>query len=299
MSICQKIISILGGTLQLESTFGKGSTFEIQLPLLFDTSNTTISETKKPIVRNTKKQTFIVIDDDINLLNLTSGVLRQENHQVLSFNSAIKALEAIQKTNFDFIITDIQMPEMDGFMFLQKLKNTSIYKNQPVIALTGRTDLAPSVYAEAGFTTVVKKPYSPKILLETIHLILENDTLPVVDINDNEEKIAAKSYSLETLKDFLGNDKNALNEVLKSFIESTNENLVFLETAIEEENVPEINAIAHRIAPMFNQIEAYEIGGILKVLDKNDFEISDLKDIFKALKAKTESLFKALQKEIV
>ncbi|MNL46034.1 hypothetical protein D3C87_1687180 [compost metagenome] len=50
---------------------------------------------------------------------------------------------------------------------------------------------------------------------------------------------------------------------------------------------------------MFNQIEAYEIGGILKVLDKNDFEISDLKDIFKALKAKTESLFKALQKEIV
>ena len=299
LSICQKIISILGGTLELESAFGKGSTFEIQLPLLFDSSTNSIPEVKKPIIRNTKKQTFIVIDDDINLLNLTSGVLRKENHQILSFNSAIKALEAIQKTNFDFIITDIQMPEMDGFMFLQKLKNTSIYKNQPVIALTGRTDLAPSVYAEAGFTTVVKKPYSPKILLETIHLILENDTLPVVDINDNEEKMATKSYSLETLKDFLGNDKNALNEVLKSFIESTNENLGFLETAIEEENVPEINAIAHRIAPMFNQIEAYEIGGILKVLDKNDFEISDLKDIFKALKAKNESLFKALEKEIV
>ena len=299
LSICQKIISILGGTLQLESTFGKGSTFEIQLPLLFDSSSNSVSEVKKPIVRNTKKQTFIVIDDDINLLNLTSGVLRQENHQVLSFNSAIKALEAIQNTNFDFIITDIQMPEMDGFMFLQKLKNTSVYKNQPVIALTGRTDLASSVYAEAGFITVVKKPYSPKILLETIHLILENDTLPVVDISDNEEKIATKLYSLETLKDFLGNDKNALNEVLKSFIESTNENLGFLETAIEEENVPEINAIAHRIAPMFNQIEAYEIGSILKVLDKNDFQVSDLNDIFNALKSKTDSLFKALQKEIV
>lgn len=299
LSICQKIISILGGTLQLESTFGKGSTFEIQLPLLFDSSTNTIPEIKKPIIYNTKKQTFIVIDDDINLLNLTSGVLRQENHQVLSFSSAIKALEAIQKTDFDFIITDIQMPEMDGFMFLQKLKNTSFYKNQPVIALTGRTDLDAAVYAKAGFTTVVKKPYSPKILLETIHLILENDTLPVVDISDNEEKIVTKSYSLETLKDFLGNDKNALNEVLKSFIESTNENLVFLETAIAEENIAEINAIAHRIAPMFNQIEAYEIGGILKVLDKNDFEISDLKDIFRALKAKTESLFKALSKEIV
>jgi signal transduction histidine kinase/FixJ family two-component response regulator len=300
LSICQKIISILGGTLQLESTFGKGSTFEIQLPLLFDTSTSiSLRSIKKAIVRNTRAQTFIVIDDDINLLNLTSGVLRQESHQVLSFSSAIKALEAIQKTNFDFIITDIQMPEMDGFMFLQKLKNTSIYKSQPVIALTGRTDLDASVYAKAGFTTVVKKPYSPKILLETIHLILENDTLPVVDINDNEEKTASKSYSLETLKEFLGNDNDALKEVLKSFIESTDENLTFLESAIAEENVSEINAIAHRISPMFNQIEAYEIGGILKVLDKNDFKISDLKDIFRALKAKTESLFKALQKEIV
>ena len=143
------------------------------------------------------------------------------------------------------------------------------------------------------------KNRSPKILLETIHLILENDTLPAVDINDNEQKVALKSYSLETLKEFLGNDDEALKEVLKSFIESTNENLAHLEIAVTEENVSEINAIAHRIAPMFNQIEAYEIGGILKVLDKNDFEISDLKDIFKALKAKTESLFKALQKEIV
>lgn len=299
LSICQKIISILGGNLTLESIFGQGSTFEIQLPLLFDSSANSVAEVKKPIIRNTKKQTFIVIDDDINLLNLTSGVLRQENHQVLSFNSATKALEAIQKTNFDFIITDIQMPEMDGFMFLQKLKNSAIYKDQPVIALTGRTDLEASVYAKAGFTTVVKKPYSPKILLETIHLILENDTLPVVTINDNEEKIATKSYSLDTLKEFLGNDADALKEVLKSFMESTNENLTYLENAIAEENISEINSIAHRISPMFNQIEAYEIGSILKVLDKNDFQVSDLNDIFKALKAKTDSLFKELQKEIV
>jgi signal transduction histidine kinase/DNA-binding response OmpR family regulator len=299
LSICQKIIAILGGTLQLESTFGKGSTFEIQLPLLFDTSSNTIFEVKKPVFQNTRKQTFIVIDDDINLLNLTSGVLRQEKHQVLAFSNAIKALEAIQKTNFDFVITDIQMPEMDGFMFLQKLKNTDSYKSQPVIALTGRSDLDSSVYSEAGFTTVIKKPYSPKILLETIRIILENDPLPKMEINDIEEKTSRQLYSLETLKEFLGNDKDALNEVLKSFIESSNENLVFLENAIEEENVAEINSIAHRIAPMFKQIQANEIGGILKVLDKNNFEISDLKDIYKALKSKTDHLFKALQKEIV
>jgi len=301
LSICQKIISILGGTLSLESTFGKGSTFEIQLPLLFDHSQNITTETKKPILRNTQKQTFIVIDDDINLLNLTSGVLRQEGHQVLSFNSAIKALETIQNTKFDFVITDIQMPEIDGFMFLQKLRNSghSSYQNQPIIALTGRTDLDASVYSEAGFTTVIKKPYSPRILLETIQHILKNDTLPNFQINEEETQTSYRLYSLETLKEFLGNDHEALKEVLKSFIENNSENLAFLETAITEKNILEINTIAHRIAPMFKQIQAREIGEILKTLERKDLEISDLDDLFKDLKSKSELLFTALNKEIL
>lgn len=300
LSICQKIISFMGGRISLESTFGKGSTFEIKIPLILDQSEITVEEIKRNIARNLKKQTFVVIDDDINLLNLTSGVLRQEDHQVLSFSSAVKALEAIQNTNFDFVITDIQMPEMDGFMFLKSLRNSEkrIYKNQPVIALTGRTDLDAAVYTEAGFTTVVNKPYSPKILLETIQHILDNDTLPKAAINEVEETVSSQLYTLETLKEFLDNDKNALNDVLKAFIISSNENLELLENAINEKNVPEINSIAHRIAPMFRQIEARDIGILLKTLEQNNLEIADLKDIFEALKAKTNKLFAALEQEI-
>ncbi|WP_276379806.1 hybrid sensor histidine kinase/response regulator [Flavobacterium sp. H4147] len=301
LAICKKIISFLGGSLNLESTIGKGSTFEVKIPLVFDYSPITVEEAKRNIAKNTKKQTFIVIDDDINLLNLTSGVLRQEQHQVLSFTSAVKAIEAIEATHFDFVITDIQMPEMDGFMFLKQLRNSEkgIYKNQPVIALTGRTDLDSSVYTEAGFTTVIKKPYSPKILLETIQHILDNDVLPHTEINDDEETVSSQLYSLETLKDFLGNDNDALKEVIKAFISSSEENLVLLENAITDENIPEINSIAHRIAPMFKQIEAREIGTILKMLEQKNLEISELKDVYTDLKVKTSELFEALQQEIV
>lgn len=304
LSICQKIISILGGSLTLESIFGKGSTFTIELPLQFDNSQpaTIISDeikTKSP--KNTKKQTFIVVDDDINLLNLTSGVLKQEQHQVLSFTNPAKALETIQNTRFDFVITDIQMPEIDGFMFLEKLRQLpeTIFKNQPVIALTGRTDLDISVYKNAGFTTVVQKPYSPKILLETIQNILDNEELPNVEISDNEQNESSQIYSLETLRDFLGNDENALKEVIKSFIESSIENLELLEKAIEEKNSEEIKSIAHRIAPMFRQIQAKEIGDILKGIEKDEFKTSNLKNIYKDLITKTAALFEALKEEIL
>ncbi|MBB4801208.1 signal transduction histidine kinase/FixJ family two-component response regulator [Flavobacterium nitrogenifigens] len=299
LSICQKIISILGGNLSLESIFGKGSTFKIQLPLLFDNSENNSEGVQKPkIAKNIKKQTFIVVDDDINLLNLTSGVLKQEQHQVFSFSNPAKALETIENTPFDFVITDIQMPGIDGFQLLEKLRELPIYKNQPVIALTGRTDLDLSVYKNAGFTTVVKKPYSPKILLETIQHILDHEEIPENEITEIQNQNSSQMYSLETLNDFLGKDESALKEVLNSFIETSIENLGFLETAVEEENHEEIKSIAHRIAPMFRQIQANEIGEFLKDLEKEDLNTIDVKSTYADLKRKIEILFEALKQEI-
>ncbi|PKB16968.1 ATP-binding protein [Flavobacterium sp. 5] len=300
LSICQKIITILGGNLKLVSEFGKGSTFTIELPLLYDFSVSDVPEIEKTISLNTEKYTFIVVDDDINLLNLTSGVLKQEKHNVLSFDNAVKALETIVNTDFDFIITDIQMPIMDGFAFIEKLKTQekSTYKNQPIIALTGRADLDYSVFIEAGFTTVIKKPYSPKVLLEMIQNILEKKDLPAIEINRSEEITAEKLYSLKTLKQFLVNDNEALDVILKQFIQSSKDNLVYLENAVDKKDIPEINAIAHRIAPMFKQIEAHSVGEILTALEKNDLKNSDLKNLLDSLKTKISSLFTALNKEV-
>lgn len=300
LSICKKLIAVLGGDLKLESEFGKGSTFTIELPLLFDTSLNTEREIKEPIFINTQKYTFIVIDDDINLLNLTSSVLKQEKHDVLSFDNAIKALEAIENTNFDFIITDIQMPVMDGFSFIENLKCSKIstYKNQPIIALTGRADMDYSDFTRAGFTTVIKKPYSPKVLLETIQKVLENNDIPAIETTKIEKITSAKLYSLESLKQFIGDNKEDLHEVLKQFIESSKENMIDLKRAVKEKNIIEINSIAHRIAPMFRQIEAYEIDEILRSLECNHFENSNLENLFISLKTKIDLLFTALQKEI-
>ena len=300
LAICQKIISILGGKLKLESTFGEGSTFKIKLPLLFDTSESLADENSKEMISISKKLTFIVLDDDTNLLNLTTTVLKQQNHQVFSFTRAAEALGAIQKTDFDFIITDIQMPEIDGFSFVEKLKSAadSFYKNQPVIAITGRTDLDFSVYEKAGFTTVIKKPYSPKILLETIQRVLDKDFLSDKILKTKEE-ISSKPYSLTSLKEFLGNDTNASREFITSFIESTKLNLDALDIAVQKKNTSEINAIAHRIAPMFRQIQAQEIGRILKALEQDNIDNSDLESLYNALKNKIDSLFDTLRKEIL
>ena len=112
-----------------------------------------------------------------------------------------------------------------------------------------------------------------------------------------EEEISSKNYSLETLKEFLGNETESAKEFIRSFIESTKENLSALENAIQGKNIAEVNSISHRMAPMFRQIQAHEIGEILKTLEQNNLDNSDLNTIFNSLKIKIDLLFDALKRE--
>lgn len=297
LTISKSIVEILGGKLNLKSTLGKGSIFGIELPLEFDTNSA-----QKPLTTTiqTNELTAIIIDDDINLLKLTTEILKQSNYKVISFNNAAAALEAIRSNPFDFIITDIQMPEIDGFLFLEKLKNSkeSIYKNQPIIAATGRTDLGLEVYKKAGFTEVVMKPYTPKTLLNVINVIFNGFENQVVSDHVVEESDPNNPYSLKLIQSFLTDDHAVLKEFIISFIISTKENLILLENAIAQNNILEIKEISHRMCPMFKQIQAYTITEILDNLELKELPIATIAIDFEELKNKIVALFILLEKDL-
>ncbi len=185
-------------------------------------------------------------------------------------------------------------------MLLEKLKNSeeSKYKNQPIIAVTGRTDLDLEVYKKAGFTEVIKKPYAPKTLLNVINLLfndIENlvNSDPLLVENDSN-----KRYSLTSLQSFLADDNEALKEFLTSFIKSTKENLMQLENAVLENNILEIKEISHRMCPMFKQIQAHTITGILDDLELKDLPTEIITTNFKELKNEIQALFILLEKDL-
>ena len=296
LTISKKIIEILRGTLTLKSKFGKGSIFKIQIPLEFDKNLP-----KKDLligIDSKKELTAIVIDDDTNLLELTTEVLKQNNYKVLSFSNAADALKVIKTTPFDFIITDIQMPEMDGFEFIEQLKKEkSAYRNQAVIALTGRLDLDRKVCENAGFTEVIKKPYSPKKLLNVIAGIFNSPEFQSETANLKRKVGIKETYSLETLKSFLSDKEDGLKEVLSTFQKSTNENLQFLETAISENNIQKIQETSHRMSPMFKQIQANEISDILDKFEREELSLAEIIFKYESLKNKIMTLFLLLGQE--
>lgn len=299
LAISKKIISLLGGQLYLKNSSKNGSCFEISLPILFDEQKEIQEKSTAIYEPKQQNKTIIVVDDDPDLLRLTTEVLKQY-YQVISFSNAKQALQNLALENYDLLITDIQMPIKDGFELIEELqkKKKNIYNNQPLIAVTGRTDLAEETYTKAGFTTVLKKPYTPNILLKTIDAILNQIALPIQDNEVSNSKNAAELFSLNSLKLFLKNDSEAIKTVIESFISSTNSNLFLLENTIQSADHEKIKQVAHKMNPMFKQIEATEIAAILDQLESKEYNETELAVQFSNLKTKIRQLITELEKVI-
>lgn len=298
LSISKKIIAVLGGNLRLKNSSDKGSIFEIELPLIFneEPQNT---PTNIPFSKNTiTHKTIIVVDDDADLLKLITEVLKQNQYTVLAFSNGKDALNEIKNTPIDLLITDVQMPIMDGISLTKSVRNIDKYHQKlPIIAVTGRNDLDMKIYQEAGFSTVIKKPFSPKTLLSTIEAIFNNQEIPFQE----EEKTLKKPselFALDSLQSFLGNDNDAVKSVLVSFVETTSNNLATLENHVNANDFNTIKDIAHRMAPMFKQIEATEIAEVLTNLESKDYTEKELKSIFKELNPKVKTLLAAIEKQL-
>jgi signal transduction histidine kinase/CheY-like chemotaxis protein len=296
LTIAKKMTESLGGMLTLESRYGQGSTFHIQLPLVWATLHFSANEvTDKNILSKTRQ--IIIVDDDSNLLALTAEVLKQKNHIVYPFSSATEALKEIPNLDFDCVITDIQMPVLDGFGFIEQLQKLDIYQQQPVLAITGRADLELEIYQNAGFSSVVQKPYSPIKLLEQLDELFSKNRK--VTFSSSENCKVESHYSLVKLKVFLPDDGLAIREVLNSFVKNTHESLLILRQGINKKNVLAVKEIAHRMYPMFQQIETTEIADLLNRLSNEALELEEIEIINAHLNQKITALFDLFRKDSI
>jgi len=122
------------------------------------------------------KTIFVVDDSDTNLSMAESAL---ENHyRVLTMPSADKMFAFLEKVTPDLILLDIEMPGMDGFDTLRRLKSETAWANIPVMFLTGRTDTDVEVHGfEIGAVDFVTKPFSEPVLLNRIKTHLEIDEI--------------------------------------------------------------------------------------------------------------------------
>lgn len=116
---------------------------------------------------------ILVIDDSVSMRNMVSFTLKSQNYDTVEAANGQEALTEAQRGKFDLIISDVNMPVMDGITFCQEVRKLPSYKFTPILILT--TESSGDMKAKgkaAGATGWLVKPFSPEKLLDTIKRVI-------------------------------------------------------------------------------------------------------------------------------
>ncbi|TMU55403.1 ATP-binding protein [Flagellimonas algicola] len=299
LTISQKLAFLMGGTLTVESEINKGSIFTLKLP--WKPSHKKFKPNKKSLeFQNGETVRLVVIDDDVTLLSLISEICKIHKIKCHTFSS-FKAFSIAPPVDYTHILTDIEMPEHDGFSIVKTLKNGSMdsYSGQPIIAMTGRRNLDHQQFEEAGFSKILRKPFSNHQLLEVLFQF-SNFNFQNFGAHIKEQASSKDLFCTNRINSFV-DDTKALHEVLTSFLEGTHENLKQLNNASIKKDFKSIENIAHKMLPMFHQLEIYSIIPILEALEQAESRYSEaeLKEVITALKTGFLLVIKQMQAYLV
>jgi len=304
LAISKKLTELLGGNLKVKSILGEGSSFILTLPI--KNSERVLSKISSEKSNSFKGLKAVIIDDDQAMRALLQEIFEQMDVAVETFQNFddYKNTERSRSIDFDFVLTDIQMPDTDGFSVLKKLKKGEInsYKSQPVIAMTGSRDHSRDFYFEKGFAEMLPKPFTKKELVAVLGKILPEHRNVSAEIA-SEETLEKKSpntdkFDLSLLKSFL-NTPSALEEVLEVFNSQTEKDLEQIKNLIIEKDTKAITEIAHRMLTMFRQIQAKEVIPILEKMEHYNLEFTEVIEMkmdFEKLLLNIRDLQKSLEK---
>ncbi len=253
LTISKKLTELLKGTLGLKSEVGKGSTFRLELPFEITDAVETAPKAAPYLV---PKLRMLIIDDDSSLLRMLKELTESMGVTAHIFSNFLQ-VEKDSHLAYDLVLTDIQMPQITGFEVLKRLQGGRYkhYKDQPVIAMTGRKDLGADAYTSLGFAQVLQKPFSKGELVGMFKLLgIATRNLTLDEAPAKKAKAANEIYNLTIIHSFLGNNSDAIDEVLETFLEDTALNMQLLNETISARDYPQINNVAHRMLPMFRQL---------------------------------------------
>lgn len=245
LNITQQLLNLMGGNISVESTYGKGSSFKVEIPCPVidktpignydDYTNAVSKATYQPILYSPSSRLLVVDDNPMNL-KVFSALLKNTDIKITTALSGNECLRLCRSNKYDVIFLDQMMPGMSGTETLEKLRAESLAEDIPIVCLTADAIKgARDNYVSLGFTDYLSKPiiYTEleKILLTYIpdeKLITDNDVISqktdikpsLLIINEDTDKLRSlysmfkDSFTVVPLKDDTSAKKYLVNHTV-------------------------------------------------------------------------------------
>jgi PAS domain S-box-containing protein len=252
MSITRRLLSLMGGTVDVQSELGKGSTFTMRIPHIcagtevcgpemterlknFRFQSMTIKKKTQFLREYMPYGSVLVVDDVTSNLYVTKGMLTPYGMKVETVNSGFEAIDKIRKGNvYDIIFMDHMMPKMDGIETTKKIREMG-YKLK-IVALTANALVGQSeMFVKNGFDGFISKPIDSRELNLILNTMIRDQKPP--------EVIEAARRERQTAE--IGSEGVSVTEIQNFFVldaENTIKTLEEIYTKIDDLGEPEIES---------------------------------------------------------
>ena len=249
LSISKRLAEMQGGELTVESTPGKGSAFTVNMSFEKSLSRPDVKVGEledKEEVNISGSRILLVEDNEVNQMVANQFLKRKDISSEVADNGLI-ALEKIKSKQFDLILMDLQMPEMDGFEAAKRIRSypDTYFKEIPIIALTASTmsEVRRKVFA-SGMNDFISKPFVPETFYECLYKYLRKEK-PTALVDHMESSL---NISFEKVMEFAYGEKPFYVELLTKI---KDEIVVFnaqVSEAAEKKDTEKVGFLKHRLA---------------------------------------------------
>ncbi|KAB4016381.1 hybrid sensor histidine kinase/response regulator, partial [Bacteroides uniformis] len=239
LSIVQRIVAMLGGTIRLKSEKGKGSRFTVEIPMPI-VDEQTVQSRQRYVRHNEAYHEVIAIDNDEVLLLMLKEMYAQEGIHCDTCNSAAELMEMIRRKEYSLLLTDLNMPEINGFELLELLRTSNVgnSKTIPVVVTTASGSCSKEELMERGFSGCLLKPFSISELME-----VSDKCAMKGNRNEKPDFTSLLSYGNEAV-------------MLEKLIAETEKEMLIIREAEQKTDFQELEALIHHLRSSWEILRA-------------------------------------------
>ncbi|MDH5602247.1 MAG: response regulator, partial [Gammaproteobacteria bacterium] len=226
--------------------------------MLDDKCNQTSKDRRQIITRHSisEEQRYrihlLLVEDNITNQKVALGILGKLGYRVDVALNGAEAISVLESNNFDLVLMDCQMPEMDGFEATRRIRDGQskvLNHDIPIIAMTAHAMMEDrNKCTAAGMNDYLSKPVEPKALLDMIEKWLpQYDALGTPNKVNKPDRQGMADFDIEALSRRLLNDKALVKDVIDTFLANLSRELDALKEAIKNSDIRNITSHAHSI----------------------------------------------------
>ena len=284
LSICKNLVEMQGGKISVKSIPNKGAAFSFIIPYKKGSADLLAEDSKVDLdFENTAKRKILIAEDVELNQYLAKHILEDWGFEADIANNGKEAIEKVKLFDYDLILMDIQMPEMDGIAATQAIRKLSNKTKAaiPIIALTANALKGDDQkYLDAGMNDYITKPYSEERLYKVIKKFLMTTEDPANNLRKQEIKEAdslnqTKFYDLSMVNAIGRNNPEFVQKMVKLFLENIAIDLNKLKEAAAQEDKKSISFFAHKMKSTIESMGITELKPIIRALEMKEETIED------------------------